>query len=659
MSKDPVKDYYKKINNNDKLNIETQNQYDIANIKAQNQLLKDIKDINKKHINRPKTINPEDEKTLIKQSEYDKYVNLNDKYASTARDELLNKIKDATNYPLTLNDDVINDYKILKKNMTNIMTNLGSIESIVNSLTIEQIKKLNNNFINTQNKYINKYGFNNPNLTNEEIKIFLLNEISMSKPLEIIDIEKFKNDIINNLTLVGDNVDNSLNTLIEFTEEINALKDNGNISLKNYKLLINKFKKFKLNNEELKLKKKELEEKIENLEDIEIGNDIEKKILIESFKIEHEKIENENLQLIRDYNEINDEMNRLLLTLQEKDETINELLSELNKTFNENEKLNITNNKLLIEVNKIKNLNDEIKKDYEEKLNYNKEELNNIKKLIDKIEIIPEDKQEDEIKKISDLNEKLNNENKLLNEDLKKILDENISLTMYKTDNEKIRKIEIYKTEIIQVFCSDNGFKGSNPNKEILIKYILDNSLFDKFINFINSKNIEPKRGKKDKIPEKKGQGINNLIKLGDIYINKKKLYNDNIISICYANKCKIDLYNNKKISDLLVDLLMNIIDNKNINKNDYILLPDNEKLIYNSLLRLANLHKQNNVNIEDTVEKLKHQFQLLEGEISAGNTNKNLIIELKEVLRKMINFKLISLANAKKYIKEIISLNK
>jgi hypothetical protein len=543
--------------------------------------------------------------------------------------------------------------------MTNIMTNLGSIESIVNSLTIEQIKKLNNNFINTQNKYINKYGFNNPNLTNEEIKIFLLNEISMSKPLEIIDIEKFKNDIINNLTLVGDNVDNSLNTLIEFTEEINALKDNGNISLKNYKLLINKFKKFKLNNEELKLKKKELEEKIENLEDIEIGNDIEKKILIESFKIEHEKIENENLQLIRDYNEINDEMNRLLLTLQEKDETINELLSELNKTFNENEKLNITNNKLLIEVNKIKNLNDEIKKDYEEKLNYNKEELNNIKKLIDKIEIIPEDKQEDEIKKISDLNEKLNNENKLLNEDLKKILDENISLTMYKTDNEKIRKIEIYKTEIIQVFCSDNGFKGSNPNKEILIKYILDNSLFDKFINFINSKNIEPKRGKKDKIPEKKGQGINNLIKLGDIYINKKKLYNDNIISICYANKCKIDLYNNKKISDLLVDLLMNIIDNKNINKNDYILLPDNEKLIYNSLLRLANLHKQNNVNIEDTVEKLKHQFQLLEGEISAGNTNKNLIIELKEVLRKMINFKLISLANAKKYIKEIISLNK
>ena len=39
---DEVKDYYKKMNNNDKLSIETQKQTDIANNKLQNQLLKDV-----------------------------------------------------------------------------------------------------------------------------------------------------------------------------------------------------------------------------------------------------------------------------------------------------------------------------------------------------------------------------------------------------------------------------------------------------------------------------------------------------------------------------------------------------------------------------------------------------------------------------------------
>jgi len=180
---DEVKDYYKKMNINDKLSIETQKQTDIANVKVQNQLLKDVlnirNDINKRneHINRPKTINPDEESKLTKQNEYDKYIELNDKYAATARDELLGKVKDAADYPLTLNDDITNDYKVLKKNMNNIMTNQGSIESIINELSIEDVKKLNNNFINTQNKYIKLYGFNNPNLTNKEIKNFLLNEI--------------------------------------------------------------------------------------------------------------------------------------------------------------------------------------------------------------------------------------------------------------------------------------------------------------------------------------------------------------------------------------------------------------------------------------------------------------------------------------------------
>lgn len=660
---DPIKKFYKNVNDNDKLNIDLQKQYDVANLQVQNNLLKNIK--NMKPIIDKKIINPEDEASIITQANYDKYIFLNDKLASTTRDELLNNIKDASLYPMSLNDDISSDYKILKKNMNNIMTNLGDIESIVNELSIEQIKKLNNNFINIQNKYIQKYGYNNPNLSNNEIKIFLLNEIAMSK-LESTDFVTLKKEILENLSYVNDNVKFTNDNLIQLTDELNSLKNNDNIQLKDFTDLLNKIKHFEKKNIELQQENIELEKKIEIINLDNEDNEDNKKLL-SMYKKDYNDISLKNERSINDFNNLKIEKDNLLniikkkdKTIFEKDKIINNLKKKIIQLFSKNTDLQNKNNNLLNDVMLIKNLNDNIKKDYENKLTYNRNELDNIKKLFTE-SFERSDTKESELNELVNAHNKLFDENKQLNIDMNLLIKKNEELTSKSINQDKINILNKYTLNNLKEFIEFNGANVNLLKKKENIKFILDNNLYDAFLVYIEKNKILPKKGedKEGVISEKKGQGINNLVKLGDIYINKKKLFNDNIISICYANKCKIDLYNNKKISDLLVELLMNVIDNKIVNKNDYILLSDKEKLIYNSLLRLANLHKQNNINIEDTVEKLKHQLQLLEGEILAGNTNKNLIIELKEILRKMINFKLISLSNAKKYIKEINSVNK
>jgi hypothetical protein len=39
-------------------------------------------------------------------------------------------------------------------------------------------------------------------------------------------------------------------------------------------------------------------------------------------------------------------------------------------------------------------------------------------------------------------------------------------------------------------------------------------------------------------------------------------------------------------------------------------------------LLRRAALHKEYNIDVNDTIEKIKYRYKLLEGEIMAGNSN-------------------------------------
>jgi uncharacterized protein YneF (UPF0154 family) len=611
---DPVKDYYKKISKHDKQSLIIQDNIDRGNAELQNKLYNAIQVLNKP---RPKkTINPEENKKLDLQMQQDKYIELNDKLACSARDELLNKMMNASLYPLTLNDNVNDSYKNLKKNLNNIMTNPGDIESIVNTFSIEEINKLNTNWNNIQNKYINKYGFNNPNLTNNEIRTFLLNEMGMPNYNKSID--DIKEQMKKNSNIVDDNIKEVKSNILRLRNSLNSLILNKDIDPIVYQEKMDEFVELERIIEKTANENKKLEEKLKDLsiENTELKRDI--KGITEQQKGPDNQLED----IEKDYN-----------IVMESNEEMLDKTDKLNKSFGSMES--------------IKTQEDE----ENEGMILNKKEENMIKELRE----IDSDFTDIQI------------------QEALKLYDE------YKTKANLLQYIETNKI---------GGEKKLNDMRPVLQRAKIPSLLY--YIVFYNKPFAleENKEGEgiKRKRTVKKGRGIgikkggcmcecedecndkndeyvqkaNEWHKLGDnILINKKKLLDDNIISLTDRKKNKITLYKNKRISDNLVNIINKVINKSTVNKAELDNLKENEKLLYDSLIRKAVLHKEYNINVDDTIEKIKYKFKLLEGEIMAGNTNKELINEMAEVLRKMVNFKLIGTNKANNYLRDIKQINK
>ncbi len=69
----------------------------------------------------------------------------------------------------------------------------------------------------------------------------------------------------------------------------------------------------------------------------------------------------------------------------------------------------------------------------------------------------------------------------------------------------------------------------------------------------------------------------------------------------------------------------------------------------------MSGLNKKNNIDIkrDDNIKKLKESFTLVESQIKAGNNNPVVKEELKQIIKKLYLFKVISLNSVKDYIKQ------
>ena len=385
---------------------------------------------------------------------------------------------------------------------------------------------------------------------------------------------------------------------------------------------------------------------------------------INMLKIENQKLNNENNQLLLKIIKMEDELNY------SKNITFDELKSK-NKLIN---KLNDGNEKkkLLINYNQKHNFNKNIKEESEsslsnianifvEKLNqnnnyyYNKNDnifenldLNEFIKQIDllqkKIEEMKYDKQLDEQK----FNQMINNNNEINNEEINKY---KIKINEVVKENEKIRNL--YSSlnseyEKLRNYCSINKNseeinKIKNENKKL--KYIIFQSN-KKNTNGSNqlSKNIE----NENQMLKKHIQNLENQIreKNNNMGNSKNQKTNMNLQEIIneYEKKIKIlkdEIYNlknsktNNIVSEKLIekkeDYQKNIIDlNKQIidlkkeneanlkqlkeseNKNKELLNLLKYKNIENNELRLTtqNMELPNKFNINDEIEYLKNEIE-------------------------------------------------
>ena len=141
---------------------------------------------------------------------------------------------------------------------------------------------------------------------------------------------------------------------------------------------------------------------------------------------------------------------------------------------------------------------------------------------------------------------------------------------------------------------------------------------------------------------------------LGAIAINPKALYYENTLILKTHGNGHFSGFNKIRVSDNFVTIIMKMLDGIEPTHHDIRKLELKEKELYDQVIHLAHLHKKVEHNLDQTRQAMKHRFELLHGEIEAGNTNREIKHELMNLVKRMAHSKMISHTDARKYLKDL-----
>jgi hypothetical protein len=148
-----------------------------------------------------------------------------------------------------------------------------------------------------------------------------------------------------------------------------------------------------------------------------------------------------------------------------------------------------------------------------------------------------------------------------------------------------------------------------------------------------------------------KTEAIPDICHFGKNIILLKKLYYNNILSVKNKKMHAIEYFSNVKVSDNFVDVILQMCKNSKPNINN--LTPD-EKQLLDTLLHVCGIKSSANSSTKDNVvNELKNKFKLAEGQLRAGNNNPLIIKELKDILKKLTLYNVVTLKNSKDYLKQ------
>lgn len=153
--------------------------------------------------------------------------------------------------------------------------------------------------------------------------------------------------------------------------------------------------------------------------------------------------------------------------------------------------------------------------------------------------------------------------------------------------------------------------------------------------------------GIKDDIPE--------YVEFGKYILLLKKLYLKNILSLHKKNHLKVPGFKNYNVSNEFVNLIMKLIKKENLTMSDMASLKIGEKELLDNLLTLCELNKKIITGTgAETLQKVKDNLRLIEGQIEAGNNNPILKDELYKTLFKLVNLGAITERQARAHYKNI-----
>ena len=108
------------------------------------------------------------------------------------------------------------------------------------------------------------------------------------------------------------------------------------------------------------------------------------------------------------------------------------------------------------------------------------------------------------------------------------------------------------------------------------------------------------------------------------------------------------------KVSNEFVKLIINILEGKKITMDDIEELKSTERQLYDHLIAIGKLQKEKPHKGDETIEKLKNQFEILRGEYDAGNNNPNIKKQIKTILYKLYHFGKIQMTEVKEFLKQL-----
>ena len=197
----------------------------------------------------------------------------------------------------------------------------------------------------------------------------------------------------------------------------------------------------------------------------------------------------------------------------------------------------------------------------------------------------------------------------------------------------------------------------STPKPVLMVFYVgllekvksVDQRSYDKINADINIK-TEGEYGEGMGIPHEE---LPKSCKLGKIDVDLNKLFYKNVLSVSH-NGFKINGVKNTPVGDEFVKIIMDLCKGKYPTTKDLKKLEPGETQTFDALLHLAGLHKRVEHTANKTVQNLKNRLTLIEGEMSAGNTNKDLYAEAKDIVYKLHHLGEITQNSANDYLKQM-----
>ena len=163
----------------------------------------------------------------------------------------------------------------------------------------------------------------------------------------------------------------------------------------------------------------------------------------------------------------------------------------------------------------------------------------------------------------------------------------------------------------------------------------------------------EAKVGAIPNLRQFEGEGMQKLIGFGAIKISPAQLQLYDVLRVREPSKHSIRGLPDTRVSKDMVYILSKVMKGQSPSATELNALSPKERSMYDAVIFKAKLHTQVPHTADMSIADLKRRLSLLEGEVQAGNNNKDIKKELNSVVRQLIELRAISTQNGRNYLKQ------